>query len=295
MKYAGTIRETFNVLSTSGDEFLCVCPWHRDRSGHLYVNAAKGLYYCQVCGAKGHLERDLDLRKPLIGIDDVRETLARLQVRGQHKQHYYPESWLRQFDNPHPYWCEVRGLDPQVVARFRLGYDPLTNRVTIPLRDIRGRILGVTYRRLDDGKPKYLHPPKFPVGRHLYGAWALDLRYTVKTVALVEGQVDALRGWCYEVPTLGLMGARITRDQIKVLQRANVRTAVLMLDNDMAGIRGTVQISEMLKGSGIRVLAGWYRDYWNNVHDPDSLTRQRFRKMYHAALPITQWAEHINA
>jgi DNA primase len=54
-----------------------------------------------------------------------------------------------------------------VVKQFRLGYDPFSNRMTLPVRDHRGRILGVSYRRLDDQRPKYLDPKGYPKGRYL--------------------------------------------------------------------------------------------------------------------------------
>lgn len=289
MKYESAIREAFTVTQVSGDEFLCMCPFHQDTSsGHLYANAIKGVYLCMSCGAKGSIE-SLDIPRIVVGSDDVREKIRRMRD-GKQEQVYKPESWLMRYAVPHEYWTEERGLPPGVVSMFGLGYDPMTDRCTMPLRDMQGRILGVTFRRLDDGKPKYLHPKKFPVGRYLYGAWLLS---DEQTVALVEGQVDAIRGWAARVPALSLMGARITRDQIRVLQRANVRTVVLMLDNDAAGTRGTVQIIEALKGSGIRVKVGWYRPYWVGVKDPDRLTHQRYRKMYHSALPASVWADRL--
>lgn len=291
MKYEQSIRDTFVVTQVSGEEFLCMCPWHEDTSqGHLYINGSKGLYLCMSCGAKGALA-NLSLPRIIVGTDDVRERTAKFRNPPK-KPRTHPETWLSQYDVPHDYWTEERELPAEVVKMFRLGYDPFTDRCTMPLRDMHGRILGVTYRRLDGGKPKYLHPKKFPIGRYLYGAWLLNEE---RTVALTEGQVDAIRGWASRVPALGLMGARITRDQIKALQRLNVRNVVLMLDNDAAGVRGTVQIHEALKGSGIRVKVGWYRDYWYGVKDPDGLNPQRYRKMYHSALSIQDWASKVQS
>lgn len=292
MKYEQSIRDTFVVTSVSGDEFLCMCPWHQDTSqGHLYVNGMKGLYLCMSCGAKGRLE-DLSLPRIVVGTDDVRERIKRHR-KGPPEPRYYPETWLTQYDFEHPYWSDDRGLPDSTIKRFRLGYDPMTNRCTIPLRDQRSRILGVTFRRLDDGKPKYLDPKGYPKGRHLYAAWTLPADQ--RTVALVEGPADAHQCWAARVPALALMGARITRDQIKVLQRLHIRNVVLMLDNDASGIRGTVQIHEMMKGSGIRVKSGWYRDYWFNVKDPGDLSYARLRKMYHSAVPLQEWADKIDS
>jgi hypothetical protein len=288
VRYESLTRATFKVTGITGQEALCVCPWHDDRSpGHLYVNVVGGMYICFSCGAKGHLDR-LSGNLPSQTSDGIRDRLKNL--RQPHKPvKTYPEGWLKQFDVPHPYWTVDRGLPDATVQQFGLGFDPFTNRLTLPLRDLHGRVLGVTYRRLDDGKPKYLHPKGFPIGRHLYGAWLLEEQ---RRVAIVEGQVDAIRCWAARVPALGLMGARITPDQIKVLKHLGIQKVALMLDNDLAGIKGTVAVSESLAGTGIQVVAGWYRDYWR-VKDPDGLKEDRLRKMYHSAVPMTEWAGHV--
>lgn len=293
MRYEAVIRTQFKVVSTSGQEFQTICVWHSDRSGHLYINGVSGLYLCMVCGAKGSLDR-LTTRPVVLGSDDVREKLSRLGKK-EAPVVTYPEAWLDKFDVEHGYWTEERGLPADVVARFRLGYDPFTDRATIPLRNADGEVLGVTYRRLDGGKPKYLHPKGFPTGKYLFGAWLLTEE---RRVALVEGQVDAIRCWSERVPALGLMGARLTNDQRRTLQRLNIQTAVLMLDNDKAGYKGTLGVAEALEGTGIRVLVGQYRHYWFGkdgevVKDPDSLTGPRLRKQYHSAVGIHEWASTL--
>lgn len=282
-------EQSFQVISKSDKEWGCVCPWcGAGAAGSkvvFYVNVIRGWYICFKCHEKGHMN-DLGA-VPNQTTSGLRERLKVVKAPPK-EQKFYPESWLKQYDMPSDYWTVQRGLSDATVARFGLGFDPFTNRATLPLRDMHGRILGVTFRNLDpDARPKYLHPKGFPVGRHLYGAWLLDGQ---KKVALVEGQVDAASCWQDRVPALGLMGSRVTKDQIKVLQRMGVTTVVLMLDNDNAGVRGTVQIVEDLKGSGIRVLCGWYRPYWS-VKDPDSLKPDRKRKMFHSAVTPVEWAE----
>jgi DNA primase len=290
MRFETSIRETFVVTNHSGSEFQCMCRWHADTSsGHLYVNGVSGLYLCFSCGAKGSLA-NLTLPRYVVGSDDVREKARKIRA-GRPRQKFYPEGWLSQFDVQTDYWTHDRTLPENVVQQFRLGFDPFTGHATLPLRDDKGRVLGVTHRKLDGSKPKYQHPKGFPVGGHLYGAWLLTNQ---RTVALVEGQVDAIRGWSHDVPALSMMGNRITRDQIRVLQRHDVRTAVLMLDRDTPGVKGVVQINESLKGSGIRVRVGWYRPYWF-VKDPDGLNRTRYRKMFYSALNVYEWAELVQA
>lgn len=298
MRYLPVIERHFNVIGRGAEEILCICPWHDDKSGHLYINARKGLYLCMSCGAKGSLDKSdgTGFQLPNLSTSDVRDRLRQVTKR-EAKVHYYPEGWLRKFDVPHPYWTQQRGLDPAVVQRWRLGYDPFSDRVTIPMRTMHGQIIGVSYRRLDDGSPKYLDPKGYAKGKHLYGAWLLP--QDTRTVALMEGQVDTIAGDAARVPSLGTMGSRLTKDQVKVLQHLGVRKVVAMYDNDNAGRKAVVQTYEALRGSGIQYTAGWYRPYWvthtsdgpRPVKDPDNLSPERLRKMYHSALPILDWIE----
>jgi DNA primase len=296
MRYESLIRSTFQVVSQSGKEVLCVCPWHADSAqGHLYVNAINGLFLCMSCGTKGKVDKLSGIDLPRTTTADLRERL-RTMTEPRRETVYYPERWLGRFDIPHPFWTEERGLPEDVVKQFRLGFDFESNRATLPLRDMFGRILGVTYRRLDGGTPKYLHPKGFPIGKHLYGAWLLKEQ---RTVALTEGQVDTIRNWSNRIPSVAMMGARLTADQTKVLQKMGVRKVVLMLDNDNSGRKGTIGVYDALRGSGIQVVSGWYRPYWvkqtedgmRPIKDPDELSAARARKMFHSAIPILDWVD----
>lgn len=288
MRYDSLIKSYFQVVQKSGKEVLCVCPWHPDSAtGHLYINALTGLFLCMSCGKKGRVDRLDDVDLPQISTSDLRERLQVIRTP-RAEPRFYPEGWLARFSIPHDFWTVERTLPKETVDKFCLGYDFETNRVTLPLRDMFGRVLGVTYRRLDDGKPKYLHPKGFPTGKHLYGAWLLKEE---RTVAVTEGQVDTVRNWSHGIPSVALMGARMTPDQVKVLQRLGIRKVALMLDNDEAGRKGTIGVYGALQGSGIQVVSGWYRSYWVGVKDPDQLTRPRARKMYHSAVPILDWIE----
>lgn len=303
MRFLPVIEKNFQVVSRGTEEILCICPWHADSSGHLYINARKGLYLCMSCGAKGSLEKtdksgQRDFVIPTLDTADVRDRLRRITKR-EKTVHYYPEGWLRKFDVPHDYWTKQRGLDPAVVQRWRLGYDPFSDRVTIPMRTMHGQIIGVSYRRLDGGSPKYFDPPGYAKGKHLYGAW--NLAPDVRTLAVAEGQIDVISVDAARVPCVGTMGSRMTHDQVRVLQHLGIRKVVALYDNDNAGRKAVVQTYEALRGSGIQYVAGWYRPYWMEqtesgmkpIKDPDGLSPSRIRKMYHSALPILDWIERV--
>lgn len=282
------IRQRFRVVGTSGNEFVCRCPFHNDQGKpNLYINGVSGLYLCHSCGAKGSLLKKGEAL-PATDTRHVRERLQKM-TKADEREQFKPEGWLKQFDFPHDGW-KHRGLSDDIIKQFGLGYDPFRNVLTVPLRNDEGRLQGVISRRLDDQKPKYLYPKGYKTGKHLFGAWLLQDQ---TTVALVEGSVDAMACWDARVPALALLGSRMTPDQRKVLQKKAIRKVVIMTDNDSAGQTAVVQIKDMLDGSGIAVYVGWYRSYWHNCKDPADLKPDRRRKMFHGSLPFHRWVERL--
>ena len=75
-------------------------------------------------------------------------------------------------------------------------YDRFRDRLTFPIRDQRGRAIGMGGRVLGDDKPKYLNSPETPIfhkGRELYGLY--QARKTLKEVDslfVVEGYMDVI-------------------------------------------------------------------------------------------------------
>jgi len=75
-------------------------------------------------------------------------------------------------------------------------YDRFRDRVTFPIRNLRGRVIGFGGRVLGDERPKYLNSPEtvvFHKGRELYGLYEarLALRH-IERVLLVEGYMDVV-------------------------------------------------------------------------------------------------------
>lgn len=282
MRYESVIKKSFDVVSTSGTEFLCRCPWH-DEGGkpNLYINGEKGMYLCHSCGKKGHL-KNIMANLPRPSAQDITDRLKKIaDDRNVEPQRVYKESWLKRFDFPHEYW-ESRGFTEDVIRDFELGYDPMMDRVTIPMRNEDGELLGVVQRVLDDAKPKYRYPKGFPIGSSLFASWMVGEH---RKVALVEGTLDAIACWDARVPALALLGSRLTVSQAQLLQRMGITTVVIFTDNDKPGREAVLQIHEQLRGSGITRKVVKYRSYWG-AKDPGELTPQQRRKAYHSA---TAW------
>jgi DNA primase len=137
-------------------------------------------------------------------------------------------------------------------------YDRFRSRITFPLADIRGRVLGFGARAMEDEegpressgrRPKYLNTSDNDVyhkGLHLYGS---DL---ARASAAKAGQVILCEGYTDVIAlhqagmtnAVGLMGTALTGDQVGELARM-AQTVLLALDADTAGQEAMLRASTL--------------------------------------------------
>ena len=145
------------------------------------------------------------------------------------------------------------GRGGQLQDRFR-------GRLTFPICDMQGRVLGFGARKLHgQGGPKYLNSPAstiFRKGDLLFGAHrARTAAAKAGVVIVVEGYTDVLAMHQGGLPnTVALMGTSINEHQIAVLKRLAPALKV-MLDGDDAGHKAARRVVAVAQqaGLGIRV------------------------------------------
>jgi DNA primase len=147
-------------------------------------------------------------------------------------------------------------------------YDRFRNRLMIPIRDVKGRVIGFGARTLDpEDMPKYLNSPQtelFDKSRTLFG---LDLArraiHDEDRVVIVEGYMDVMQAHQAGFSNVvAQMGTALTESQLKQLQRYTKRL-VLALDPDAAGISATLR--------GVEVAQETLEQAWEPVFDPRGL------------------------
>jgi DNA primase len=186
-------------------------------------------------------------------------------------------------------------------------YDRFRDRLTIPIHDPRGRVIGFAARILDADKkdaPKYLNSPDTPLfdkGRTLFNLHrAGPASRKSGRMVVVEGQIDAVAmaaaGFDEAVAP---MGTALTERHLELLWRM-VDAPILCFDGDSAGqraaMRGITRALPLLKPgktlSIVRLPAGL---------DPDDLIRQQGAKAMEALLAEpaslidTLWASERDA
>jgi DNA primase len=191
----------------------------------------------------------------------------------------YYERYLWESDEAAPAreHLEQRGLGEEVLRRFRVGYAPSSGdrvgagaardgftaeeamaaglvsrgqggrahdrfrgRITFPLADARGRVLGFGARAVHaEQRPKYLNTSEnelYHKGRHLFGIdHARAPAARAGRVVVVEGYTDVLAlSQAGLSEAVAIMGTALTADQLAELSRT-AQTVLLALDADRSG------------------------------------------------------------
>ena len=192
-------------------------------------------------------------------------------------------------------YLEARGLEEEVLRRFGVGlapsdwgslmeraqragftidellaaglaqrgrqggvYDRFRSRITFPIRDRRGRVLGFGARATrPDQPPKYLNSKDgelFHKSSCLFGidhAWGAISK--AGRAVVVEGYTDALALHQAGITeTVAVMGTSITEEQVKMLS-GHVDEIVLALDADSAGQQAMLRMQRVAETRGMRI------------------------------------------
>lgn len=226
---------------------MALCIFHNDHNASMQVNRETGLFLCFSCGASGGpqtLYRELGLdfsgvENDLSGVIRQLEEIDRQQSsRREPVKIGYPESYLQQFDMDTNYWS-LRDIGPEMVKKFKLGYDILGDYMTIPMRDMNGTLLGVTkrYRNIEDSPTgdRYKYPAGFQRKENLYASWLIAQDDGATTVALTEGALDTIKVWQAGHPSCAVYGNSLSTHQVRLLVRLGVQRVILFPDNDAGG------------------------------------------------------------
>jgi DNA primase len=216
-------------LIRRGREFAGLCPFHHEKTPSFYVVEDKSFFHCFGCGAHGDVIGFVMRADNLDFIEAVEKLAGEAglpvpQATSQERERaqrqktlleameaaaafYETRLWASAGNRARQYLLG-RGLDPETIRRFRLGWAPderqflrralaadfpdallieaglarcpeegepfdyFRSRVIFPIGDRAGRVIAFGGRVLGDGQPKYLNSPDsalFEKGRVLYG------------------------------------------------------------------------------------------------------------------------------
>ncbi len=181
-------------------------------------------------------------------------------------------------------YARTKGIEPEVLNQAGLVvprteasgfYDRFRNRITFPIFNLSGKIVGFGGRVLDDEDvPKYLNSPETPIyhkGKILYGLnLSKDEIRQSGSAILVEGYVDLISLYQAGVKNAtASSGTAFTQDQARLLSRY-AEKVYLFFDADSAGQSAVFRSVDLLFSEGIEVFVVGLTE----GEDPDSFVRK---------------------
>ena len=153
------------------------------------------------------------------------------------------------FDEP---VIELAGL---ITSNERGKYAYLSDRLTFPIWDSSGNVVGFGGRTLRDIEPKYLNTRDsevFTKGHHLYGLHlARETVREIGTAVIVEGYMDAIAAHqAGFTNTVASMGTSLTLQQARSLLTSGAKKVVIALDADTAGATASRRGLDVLREAG---------------------------------------------
>jgi DNA primase len=265
------------------EEFVGLCPLHRDTRPSFYVNARKNLFYCHGCQRGGDLIRFVELSERLsfreslaclkqdLALAAESELLTRTTAFFQLQLHRSSEAVE---------YLHHRGLqDPDVIAELGLGYAPGGNlrrhladfgysldlllrtglinhqgrdafcrRVIFPCYQ-QGRVINLYGRSIGAAFPHRLLP------RSKGGLFAWDSVGVFSSVILVEGLFDVAVLWQAGLRnTTCAIGTHLTAVQWSQLCDQPGRCVYIAFDQDanQAGQRASRLLARRLESAGLQ-------------------------------------------
>lgn len=313
------VRQHLRKVKSSGSEnVMAICPFHRGSDGReesgpsFAMNTSSGLWFCHSCHSRGNLYmflRNVGMSHAVIkgtyqqALDEAERhipvTPDPLNPVAPTKEPL-DDSLLGLFDY-YPQLMADEGFPPELCRRFGVGFDERHLRVTFPLRNNAGVLVGISGRTIANAKPRY------KVYDKEYLAFGLAPRETQKRSLLwnahevleqlahekdagkrfavvVEGFKAAMRVAQAGISTVvALLGSHLSNEQQWVLERMEV-PIYLMPDNDHPGRVGCMDAAErLIKG----VCGLHFVEY--DAPQPSDLSPEEVVTAITTAKPFTVW------
>jgi DNA primase len=316
-------------LERAGSNFKGLCPFHTERTPSFHVSPSLNRFHCFGCGASG------DAFAFLMRIEGIsfREALQRLAARAgvELRRNTVPDEeeqserdrlrrilFAAQFYYRHclqrapraQQYLQQRGLTPETIERFQLGYAPdgwdyllrflqkhqitreealraglvrqgehgyydyLRNRIVFPIHDAGGRVIAFGGRTLGNEEPKYLNTPETTLfaKRNTFYGWHLARSAMVRHrhAIVVEGYMDLIMLHQFGFQQTVATLGTAFTEQHADMLRRLVDRVYLLYDSDSAGVRAALRAAEVLESAGVPTLIVQLPE----GEDPDSLLQK---------------------
>lgn len=200
-----------------------------------------------------------EFRNVSVGYHDyIKAQVTKLVAQHTVEMRVLAEGLLEEYRHFHPYLLN-RGYTREILKEFEIGYDPKTERITFPMRDLDGNIIAFARRVVDDSKITKLNP-KYKTDSFTKGDFLYNLHRVKKLmlsdpggltklihpgIIIVEGQLDVMRMHQHGFPlTVAVGGSVLTEHQAMLLESLTEQITVIA-DSDKAGTKFLKSVKEV--------------------------------------------------
>jgi len=286
-----------NIAGDTSTDFICYCPFHSNSYSPAFtISKHTGLYMCHnpscsaarggnlikimvLLGDKGPMEaRRILAMKSVESGKSLFDKIIELQDESDIKT-INPElvSSMEQNYSKSPRakaYMESRGFDEDTTRYFRVGYDPKSDMVLVPIFNPQGEPVGFNGRTVE-GK-------RFRLSKDLPRNEMLFNLHNAKrhggTAIVCESQFDVMKMHQAGFPNgVCFLGSSISDRQIYLLQRYFNRI-IIMTDADPAGRKAGHTLSQKLRGVAIEwAIWEWGVIYPHDAKDVGDMTLEEIR------------------
>jgi DNA primase len=314
------------VSKSGSDNIMALCPFHKKTDGTVEkhpsfaMSLTTGLWFCHSCQSKGNLYTFLkDFGVGRAYIERVYRPTIDASSRNKPRdpdptrpnvftENPLPEGLLGIFEYV-PYDLLSAGFSEETLSSFDIGFDMQHVRTTYPLRDLAGRLVGISGRSVTGDWPKYKVytdeyrvwdlPARMEVDKRtiLWNAHSIYQQVYFNTnpdyVVVVEGFKACM--WLHQAGitnVVALLGTYLSWEQKWMLQRMGA-PVYLFLDNNEPGQIGLEKTAEALKDSRfVHIVEYPERLIDDENAQPDSLTVDEVRHQVPSAVNYFEWRAH---
>ncbi len=185
-----------------------------------------------------------------------KEDFIRRNSDGQEMPSYVSEDSLKRFGRYRSCLFNMEKFDDTVLDYFEIGGGYTDSfgliRDIIPIRDISGGLVSYSMRDIRPNAPdddfKYILTKGFVKDKVLYNLYRVIEEAQTKPLIVVEGFKSVWRLHQYGITnSVAVMGNNITPGQINLLCSYALKGIITMFDNDVPGVKGTLEAAYNLK------------------------------------------------
>jgi DNA primase len=196
---------------------------------------------------------------------------------------------LDKLERSHPYLLEQRGLTPETIVDFGIGFcskGMMADRIAIPIHNVKGEVVAYAGRfpgEPGEDTPKYKLPQGFRKSQELFNIDRAIKEPANMPLVIVEGFFDAMKlhqHGCRKV--VALMGSTLSAAQEELIRQHTNRQShvIVMLDENEAGKAGREDIAcRLSKFCFVRV-----HQFSQPDMEPEHLTAEEVQQLMEGVL-----------